>query len=42
MFSTIDPIEMIDTIDMFDTIGTIGTIENERKYKIILHNQHPN
>ena len=42
MINTIDTIETIDTVDMIDTIEaiiTIAIIEDERKYKIMLHNQ---
>ena len=38
MIDTIDTIQLIWLIQLKQLI-TIGTIENERKYKIMLHNQ---
>ena len=41
---TIDMINMISILIMPNITSTIDTItsEDERKYKIMLHNQHPN
>ena len=42
MIVSIEMIDTVDTIDTIETIIAIGTIEDERKCKIILHNQHLN